>query len=125
MVDTIVFEVIGEFSANWPSGRGKEVGCVYGSAWSFSRCLKQPLIFNHGHLLVFISLKSFGICMLHTEASSQGRLPKSLAEIPPHFLETESFYSIFVDNALATKSFPVDVLESILGENRIDLYQDG
>ena len=77
LVDAAVFEVAGEFSASWPSGKGIEVGSVYGSATSISGRLKQPFIFSQGHLFAFISLNDFGICMLHSEAGAEGFLPNS------------------------------------------------
>ncbi|MEM7719092.1 MAG: hypothetical protein AAF222_07795 [Pseudomonadota bacterium] len=121
-MDAIVFEVLGEFSANWPSGKGKEVGSVYGSAKSISGHLRQPFVFSHGHLFAFISLNGFGICMLHTEMSAVGFLPDSLSDLPRKFFETETFYAVHVDKAHATKTFPVDELKSLLGEDRIDIF---
>ncbi|MDA8587298.1 hypothetical protein N9L47_13735, partial [Rhodobacteraceae bacterium] len=120
LVDAVVFEVAGEFSASWPSGRGKEVGSVYGSAKSISGRLKQPFIFSQGHLFALISLNKFGICMLHTEAGAGGFLPNTLSDFPRKFFETECFYSLFVDQANAAKSIPIDELQGLIGESRID-----
>lgn len=125
MADSIVFEVSGKFAACWPSGKGKEVGSVYGSARSISDRLKQPFIFSEGHLFAFISLNDFGVCMIHTEASADGFLPKRLSKVPQRFFETESLYSLYVDEGHANRSFPVNELKDLLDESRIDIFQNG
>jgi len=124
VVGTVVFEVVGEFSAEWPSGSGNEIGSVYSSAGSISDFLKQPFIFSHGHLFAFFSLHGFGICLLHTEAIAEGFLPNRLSAVPRDFFEIEAFYSLYVDkDTYATHSFPVDELQSVLGGSMIDMYE--
>lgn len=105
----------------WPSGKGKEIGAVFGGLKSIATDLARPFLYDDEIVTTFILSEEIGLILIGLELSHIKK--------PAHFLDESSsehseptFFSIYVDELVSVEVAQGVVLQNFSKAALIDFY---
>lgn len=101
----------------WPSGRGEEIGSVFGTFASIATDLSRPFFYDREFVTTFILSKEIGLIAISLELSFTDGWGDFLEEGSEKLIQP-TFFAIFIDSQIAAddaqtiirSSFPKDAL---------------
>lgn len=107
---------------SWPSGRGREIGTVYGLVCDIACALARPFFYDSEIIATYLVFENSEMAVVGVEIANLPIVNSSWQDVLSH-LETEQvFFAIYIDGE-GDDRFCRDILGPLSGESvKLDWY---